>query len=72
MLYLQDLAVVGTEAVVVAWVWSATRKRRGGWPVTVTVPVALVFLVANPWVYKLANEDFHYEPLATFFVVLAA
>ena len=72
MLYLQDLAVVGTEAVVLAWVWSATRQRRGGWPVTFTVPVALVLLVANPWIYKLANEDFHYEPLATFFVVLAA
>jgi hypothetical protein len=38
MLYLQDLAVVGTEAVVLAWVWSATRQRRGGWPLTFTVP----------------------------------
>ncbi|MBV8950472.1 MAG: DUF2079 domain-containing protein [Actinobacteria bacterium] len=72
MLYLQDVALVATEAVVVAWVWCATRERRAGWPAAFTVPVALGLLVANPWIYKIANEDFHYEPLGVFFLALGA
>jgi predicted membrane protein DUF2079 len=71
LLYLQDLAHVAAEAVVIAWVWTETRKTERGWPVLVTVPIALVLLVANPWPYLAALQDFHFESLATFFVLLA-
>lgn len=71
LLYLQDLAHVAAEAVVIAWVWTESRKAERGWPVLVTVPVALVLLVANPWPYLAAMQDFHFESLATFFVLLA-
>jgi hypothetical protein len=71
LLYLQDLAHVAAEAVVIAWVWTEGRKAERGWSIFVTVPIALVLLVANPWPYFAATQDFHFQSLATFFVLLA-
>ena len=31
----------------------------------------LVILLANPWTYETIAFDFHFEPLAALFVVLA-
>jgi hypothetical protein len=71
LLYLQDLATVASEAVVVAWVWSETRTRRGR-VARFAVPLTVVLLVVNPWLYRAAGQDFHFEALATFFTLLAA
>jgi hypothetical protein len=71
LLYLQDLAIVASEAVVVAWVWTETRTRRGR-VARLAVPLTVVLLVANPWLYRAARQDFHFEALATFLTLLAA
>lgn len=71
LLYLQDLATVASEAIVVAWVWTETRTRRGR-VARVALPVTVVLLVANPWLYRSAGQDFHFEALATFFTLFAA
>jgi uncharacterized membrane protein len=71
LLYLQDLAIVGAEAVVVGWVWTETHNRQDR-ARKLAVLLALALLVANPWVYRAAGEDFHFQALATFFALLAA
>lgn len=71
LLYLQDLAIVASEAVVVAWIRTETRERdtRTQW---IAVSAVVVLMVANPWVYRAAMQDFHFEALGTFFTLLAA
>jgi hypothetical protein len=71
LLYLQDLAIVASEVVVIAWVWTETRARRGR-VAKFAVPLTLVLLVANPWLYRAAGQDYHFEALATFFTLLTA
>ena len=73
LLLLQDAALMVTGMVVLLWV-SALLVRRGaapGWTMAVTAGTVLLLLI-NPIVYATASEDFHFEPLAMCFVVLAA
>jgi len=73
LLVVQDVAIVGTNVTVFAWVVSLLR--RSSVPVrwtAVLAPVTLLLLAINPLVYATAGADFHFEPLATWFVVLAA
>lgn len=73
---LQAATLVGAEMVGLLWICdiAAIRARRDG---TIAVPVALVgigalLLVANPWYLSAVTFDFHMEPLAALFVILAA
>ncbi len=74
LLWIQDLAVVGTEAVALAWV--VDLVGRPAWarrfPPDLAVGVAVVLLVADPWVYWTAAFDFHFEPIDALLVLLAA
>jgi len=73
LLVVQDLALVGTEVLVFVWVTRLLRRSglSTGWVVGGTLGI-LVLLLADPGVYSTVVEDFHFEALATFFVVFAA
>ena len=74
LLWVQDAAVVGAGAVAFAWACELTgrpwwdRRFRPG----VAAALVLVVLVADPWTYWACAFDFHLEPVAALFVVLAA
>jgi len=74
LLWIQDLAVVGTEAVALGWVVDLvgrpTWARR--FPPDLAVGMAVVLLAANPWVYWAAAFDFHFEPIDALLVLVAA
>ncbi len=73
LLWAQDAAVVGAGAVAFAWVCELTgrpwwdRRFRPG----VAVGLVLVLLVADPWTYWACAFDFHMEPVAALFAILA-
>lgn len=73
---LQAATLVGAEMVGLLWICdiAAIRARQDS---TVAVPVTLagigaLLLVANPWYLSVVTFDFHMEPLAALFVILAA
>lgn len=71
LLWLQDVAIVATEAVTLWWVAAicADHLRRGRNALGLA---ALVALVADPWWYHTASFDVHFEILGLPLVVLAA
>lgn len=74
LLWLQDLAIVGAEALVVSWVRDLVA--RPSWPERLPpalgVLTAVVLLVANPWIYWTAAFDFHFEAFDALLILLAA
>lgn len=70
LLWLQDLALVATEWLAMAWV-AAICAARSGRAKTLVALVALAFLVVNPWWYLAASFDVHFETLGLPFVVLS-
>ena len=64
---------MATGMVVLLWVSALLggrgRRRGGRWP---SPPAPCALLLIDPIVYGTAAEDFHFEPLAMCFVVLAA
>ncbi len=74
LLWIQDAVTVGAAAVALAWVCDVVRRPTWNqqFPPWLAVSTALVLLVANPWVYWAVAFDFHMEPLAALFIVLAA
>ena len=71
LLVLQDLAIVGTELLIVLWVAGVCVERLGSVRVWV-VGAALAVTVWNPWWYETASFDFHPEMLGLPLVVLSA
>ncbi len=73
LLLVQAAALAGTGAVVLVWVRALLRSTSVGdrWAAAVLAGTVGLLLV-NPVLYSTATEDFHFEPLATCFVVLAA
>jgi hypothetical protein len=73
LLFVQDAALTATGVVVLLWVSALTRRSGAtpAWTVAVTAGTVALLLV-DPVVYGTAAEDFHFEPLAMGFVVLAA
>jgi len=77
LLWVQDLAIVGAEAVAFLWLCdvadsrTAPRTTRSLRP-EVLAAVGLVVLVADPWIYWAASFDFHFEMIGILFVLLAA
>ena len=69
LLWLQDVAIVGTEWVAMAWVSAVAAAHRRGPTVGIA---ALVFLVVNPWWYQAASFDVHFELLGLPFAVWSA
>jgi Predicted membrane protein (DUF2079) len=73
LLWLQDFAVVGAELVVIAWAKDAMTKRSQS-ELRAAFLLALVTLLVliTPWSWFTAAYDFHLEPFATLFALLAA
>lgn len=74
LLWLQDFVMVAAEAV--GFLWILDVLRRPSWPSRLSpdavVALAIVLLVANPWTYWAGAFDFHFEPFAALFILLAA
>jgi hypothetical protein len=73
LLVVQDLVLVGSGLVVLRWGLELAERH---WPERTRgapwVGVGLlVILVVNPWVYWTASYDFHFQPIACFFTLLA-
>ncbi len=73
LLVVQDLAIVGAEALAAVWVLEAVQRGRTLRPWHL-LPVAtvLVLLVANERIGLAAKGDFHFQALATLLLVGAA
>ncbi|HYA45440.1 MAG TPA: DUF2079 domain-containing protein, partial [Acidimicrobiales bacterium] len=73
LLWLQDIAVVGTEIVALAWVRDALRKDRNGTSNgAVVLGMAALLSIITPWSWFTIGFDFHFVPFATLFALLAA
>src|ERR1700676_1724645 len=76
LLWVQDLALVAAELVVVSWMFevlarspiAATKGRLA----TAIFGTGVLLLVLNPWIYWSMAFDFHSETVAVLFLVLAA
>ena len=73
LLWLQDLTVVLTEAVALAWIRdllaASTLPEQHR---TRLLGLGALLLVVDPWAWTTIDFDLHTEPLAALFVVLAA
>jgi hypothetical protein len=79
LLWIQDFAIVGAEAVAFIWM---TEVAAGRWPdgakdrphlhPELLGAVGLLLLVANPWIYWAASFDFHPDVLGGTFALLCA
>ena len=73
LLWLQALAVVGGELVVLSWALEALVKTAGsGRSRAQVLGFVTLLLVATPWSWLTIAYDFHLEPFATLFALLAA
>ena len=74
LLWIQDLTTVG--ASVVAFLWGCeiltARTSLNCRPRRLLGVLALVLLIANPWVMQSVSFDYHPESIGVFFIVLAA
>lgn len=74
LLYVQDLAVVVAGVVGFFWVCEVLEHRSSDISIGIKwlAGLALVLLVANPWIFLTPAFDFHLEALGAVFIVLAA
>jgi Predicted membrane protein (DUF2079) len=72
LLWLQDIAVVGAEAIAFTWLCEVVKQRRLGADGEWLAAVGLILLVANPWTWWALSWDFHSETTAMPFAVLLA
>ncbi len=72
LLALQDLALVATNAVTIAWVWEALRReeRLNSSQQRVLRLATLSGILLDPWCYQSARYDFHLEVLIALVAVL--
>jgi hypothetical protein len=72
LLLVQDLALVGAGLVGFRWVLEHLENHAPNKRFALIVGgCVLAVLVLQPWTYWAASYDYHSEPLATFFLVLA-
>jgi hypothetical protein len=74
LLWIQDLAIVGSELVVLLWLGELLSSRTTPHPVRpdLILGFALAVMVVNPWIYWTASFDFHFEPIYALFLLLTA
>jgi hypothetical protein len=76
LLWAQDAATGGCEAIVFVWMCEATArsvKERNLGPWSVLFPLGgLILLVANPWTVWINSFDFHPESISLFFALWSA
>lgn len=70
LLVLQDLAIVGAEAIALWWVFDVVRQGRSArLRHLVPVAIALGLLVTNHQISTAATSDFHFQAFATLLVL---
>lgn len=76
LLWVQDVCIVGAEAVAFSWLCDfagSTRSRGSGTSTSILLAGSgLILLMANPWLYWTAAFDFHMEIVGIFFIMLMA
>jgi hypothetical protein len=72
LLWVQDLAIAGSGIVTFVWITEYLERQQVRRGVAIAVSsAALVVIMVDPGVYRSLQFDFHMEPLATFFLLLA-
>lgn len=73
LLWAQDMATAGAGAVGFLWVCDILERRSAQTSISVKwlAGLALILLVANPWIFLTPAFDFHLEAFGTLFIVLA-
>lgn len=73
LLVVQDLALAATGVVALRWAleilarhWPHSPRSR-----TLVGAAAVVAVLGTPWTYWVASYDFHFQPIACFFAVMA-
>jgi hypothetical protein len=74
LLWLQDLATVGAEAVAIWWTADLLERKwpDSGLPGGVLLMALAGLAAVNPWIYVAAAQDFHLEAIGVLFAILAA
>jgi hypothetical protein len=72
LLWLQDLCVVGAEAVAFTWLCELSQKSLPSRDAAGLAGVGLLLLAGNPWIWWSVSFDYHAETLAILFAVLLA
>jgi hypothetical protein len=74
LLWAQDLAVAVAGAVGFLWVCDILERRSSTMSISPKwlAGLALILLVANPWIFMTTAFDLHIEPFGVAFIVLAA
>ncbi len=73
LLWLQDLAVVGSELVALVWARDIIRsQRRDGLEGSLLLALVALLLVLTPWSWYTIGFDFHFEAFTALFGLLAA
>jgi predicted membrane protein DUF2079 len=63
LLWIQDFAVVASEAVAFTWICEIAGRRRADGRAALLAVVGLVLLVANTWIWQVVAWDYHTEPV---------
>jgi hypothetical protein len=72
LLWVQDLCLVGAQAVAFTWLCELAQKYRPGRDAAWLAAAGLVLLAANPWTLWAFSFDFHIELVAILFAALLA
>jgi hypothetical protein len=73
LLYLQDIALVAGELVVIVWAREImTKSHRAHYYGAWLLGLVTALLVITPWSWFTIGFDFHFEPFAVLFALLAA
>ncbi|MHB1535023.1 MAG: DUF2079 domain-containing protein [Acidimicrobiales bacterium] len=73
LLFVQDLAIVTTEAVAMWWMVVLARRRHVPDVLLAAAVLATAVLAEkDPWLYSAARQDFHFEALAACLALAAA
>lgn len=72
LLWVQDLCLVGAEAVAFTWLCEIAGRCRRGRDAAWLAGAGLVLLAANPWMWWTVAWDFHMQPVSILFTVLIA
>jgi len=73
LLWVQALATAGCGLVVYLWTVEFLQSRKvSKLPTIIICSCVLVSLAVNPIIYQTITFDFHFEPIATLFALLAA
>lgn len=68
--WLQDISIVGAEAVVFGWMCEVAERRLSGREAEWAVCLGLLLLLADPWVWWTVSFDVHEEVFVIVFAVL--